>query len=49
MNTKTNQSINIGVDTGKFQRGIYICSLDIYFTVSDNQKGINEAVKQIKN
>jgi len=48
MNTKTNQSINIGVDTGKFQLDIYIRPLDIYFTVSNDEKGIKEAVKTIK-
>lgn len=48
MNTKTNQSINIGVDTGKFQLDIYIRPLDIYFTVSNDEKGINEALNEIK-
>ena len=48
MNTKTNQSINIGVDTGKFQLDIYIRPLDIYFTVSNDDKGIREAVNKIK-
>lgn len=48
MNTKTNQSINIGVDTGKFQLDIYIRPLDIYFTVTNDEKGIKEAVKTIK-
>ena len=48
MNTKTNQSINIGVDTGKFQLDIYIRPLNIYFTVSNDDKGIKEAVKEIK-
>jgi transposase len=48
MNTKTNQSINIGVDTGKFQLDIYIRPLDIFFTVSNNEKGINEAINEIK-
>tara|TARA_Y100000034_G_scaffold120233_1_gene162918 strand:- start:107 stop:256 length:150 start_codon:yes stop_codon:yes gene_type:complete len=48
MNTKTNQSINIGVDTGKFQLDIYIRPLNIYFTVSNDEKGIKEAVNKIK-
>ncbi|MBU2894802.1 transposase, partial [Colwellia sp. D2M02] len=48
MNTKTNQNINVGVDTGKYQLDIYICPLDIYFTVENNEKGIKEAVKIIK-
>lgn len=48
MKTETNQKINIGVDTGKFQLDIYIRPLDIYFTVSNDDKGIKEAVKTIK-
>ena len=48
MNTKKNQNINVGVDTGKYQLDIYICPLDIYFTVENNEKGIKEAVKTIK-
>ena len=48
MNTKTKQNINVGVDTGKFQLDIYIRPLDIYFTVSNDEKGIKEAVKTIK-
>lgn len=48
MNTKTNQSINVGVDTGKFQLDIYIRPLDIYFTVENNEKGIKDAVMSIK-
>ena len=48
MNTKMNQSINVGVDTGKFQLDIYIRPLDIYFTVTNDDKGINEAIKEIK-
>ena len=48
MNTKTKQSINIGVDTGKFQLDIYIRPLDIYFTVSNDEKGIKEAINTIK-
>lgn len=49
MKTKTNQNINVGVDTGKFQLDIYIRPLDIYFTVSNDEKGIKEAVRLIKN
>lgn len=48
MNTKMNQNINVGVDTGKHQLDIYIRPLDIYFTVSNDEKGIKEAVKNIK-
>ncbi|WP_149865562.1 IS110 family transposase, partial [Catenovulum maritimum] len=40
--------INVGVDTGKFQLDIYIRPLDIYFSVSNNEKGIDEAVKTLK-
>lgn len=48
MNTKMNQNINVGVDTGKHQLDIYIRPLDIYFTVSNDEKGIKEAIKSIK-
>ncbi|WP_351123263.1 IS110 family transposase [Shewanella sp. T24-MNA-CIBAN-0130] len=48
MKTKTNQNINVGVDTGKYQLDIYIRPLDIYFTVSNDDKGIKEAVRLIK-
>ena len=48
MNTKTNQNINVGIDTGKFQLDIYIRPLDIYFNVSNDEKGIKEAVRAIK-
>jgi len=48
MKTQTNQNINVGVDTGKFTLDIYIRPLDIYFTVSNDDKGIKEAVKTIK-
>ena len=48
MNTKKKQSTNVGVDTGKFQLDIYIRPLDIYFTVSNDEKGIKEAINTIK-
>ncbi len=48
MNTNTLQNINVGVDTGKSQLDIYIRPLDIFFTVPNNDKGINEAVKTLK-
>ncbi|WP_299011945.1 IS110 family transposase [uncultured Shewanella sp.] len=48
MKSKTNQNINVGVDTGKFQLDIYIRPLDIFFTVSNDEKGIKEAVNLIK-
>jgi transposase len=49
MNNKNNQSeINIGVDTGKHQLDIYIRPLDIYFSVSNDDDGIKEAIKCIK-
>lgn len=47
MKTTSNQNINVGVDTGKFQLDIYIRPLNIYFTVSNDEKGIKEAVKTI--
>ena len=49
MNSKNNQSeINIGVDTGKHQLDIYIRPLDIYFSVTNDEKGIKESIKIIK-
>jgi transposase len=48
MNTKTKQNVSVGVDTGKFQLDIYIRPLDVYFTVNNDEKGIKEAVKTIK-
>lgn len=48
MNTSTLQNINVGVDTGKSQLDFYIRPLDIYFTVSNDDKGIKEAIKTIK-
>lgn len=48
MNTHTNQNINVGVDTGKFQLDIYIRPLDIFFTVSNDDEGIKEAISILK-
>lgn len=49
MNCTTNQNeINVGVDTGKEQLDIYIRPLDIYFTVTNDVKGIKKALKEIK-
>ncbi|WP_409439841.1 IS110 family transposase [Psychromonas sp. GE-S-Ul-11] len=49
MNCKNNQKeITIGVDTGKSQLDIFIRPLDIYFTVTNNEEGIKEAIKKIK-
>ena len=48
MNSKTNQNINVGVDTGKFQLDIYIRPIGHFFSVTNDGKGIKEAVKQLK-
>jgi transposase len=48
MKTNTTQNINIGVDTGKHTLDIFIRPLDIYFTVNNDEKGVNEAVSEIK-
>ena len=48
MKNKTNQNINIGVDTGKSQLDIYIHPLDIHFIVSNDEEGIKGAVKALK-
>lgn len=49
MNSKNNQNeINVGVDTGKYQLDIYIRPLGIFFSVSNDEKGIKEAVNILK-
>ncbi|RYV01533.1 IS110 family transposase [Shewanella sp. OPT22] len=48
MKTTTNQNINVGVDTGKYQLDIYIRPLDIYFTVPNDDSGIKKAINLIK-
>ncbi|MFM2487016.1 IS110 family transposase, partial [Celerinatantimonas yamalensis] len=48
MNTNTVQNIHVGVDTGKSQLDIYIRPLDIYFNVTNDEKGIKEAIQTIK-
>lgn len=40
--------INVGIDTGKHQLDIYIRPLGEYFTVTNDEKGIKEAIKRIK-
>ena len=49
MNCINNQKeITVGVDTGKAQLDIYVRPLDIYFNVTNDEKGIKEAIKKIK-
>ncbi|GAD91220.1 hypothetical protein VHA01S_074_00110 [Vibrio halioticoli NBRC 102217] len=48
MNIKINQSINVGVDTGKTQLDIHIRPLDLFFSVENNDKGIKKALKTIR-
>ncbi len=48
MNTKTIQNINIGVDTGKAQLDIYIRPINEFFSVSNDGKGIKQAINIIK-
>lgn len=49
MNSKNNQNeINVGVDTGKVQLDIYIRPLDIYFTVTNDDIGVKQAILKIK-
>lgn len=50
MNSKINQNeINVGVNTGKTQLDAYIRPLDIYFTVTNDEKGIKQVIKELKN
>lgn len=48
MNTLTEQEINVGVDTSQSQLDIYIRPIDIYFTVTNDDKGIKEAITTLK-
>ena len=49
MDNKNNQNaVTVGVDTGKSQLDIYIRPLDIYFSVGNDEKGVREAIKEIK-
>jgi len=45
---KTIEEINIGIDTGKHQLDIYIRPVGEYFSVENNEKGIKEAIKRVK-
>jgi len=42
MNTNTNQSITMGVDTGKTLLDIYIRPVDIYFSATKDDDGIKK-------
>lgn len=48
MNNPTFQSINVGVDTGKTQLDIFIRPIGLFFSVSNDAKGIKEAIVTIK-
>ena len=48
MNKTLVQNINVGVDTGKDFLDIHIRPLDEYFKVSNNKKGIGEAIKRLR-
>lgn len=48
MNTVSNQNINIGVDTGKYQLDIYIRPLGLFFSEQNDAEGIKKAVTEIK-
>lgn len=49
MDNKNNQnSVTVGVATGKSQLDTYTRALDIYFSVNNDVKGIQEAIKKIK-
>lgn len=44
----TQNEVNVGVDTGKYQLDIHLRPLAISFSVSNDDKGIREALKKIK-
>jgi transposase len=48
MKSDNTQNINVGVDTGKQFLDIFIRPLDIFFTVTNDDCGIKEAIKKIK-
>lgn len=48
MNISQDNEINVGIDTGKTQLDIYIRPVGEYFTVSNDAKGVREAIKRIK-
>lgn len=49
MKIKNSQNeINVGVDTGKTQLDIYIRPLGLYFTVSNDEVGIKQALVELK-
>jgi len=45
---KSQNEINVGVDTGKLQLDIHIRPLDIHFNVSNDDSGIKKAIKVIE-
>lgn len=45
---KNQNEINVGVDTGKYQLDIHIRPLDIFFSVSNDEKGIKQAITILK-
>lgn len=48
MNESVAQRINVGVDTGKDFLDIHVRPLNEYFRVSNDSKGISEAVKRLR-
>lgn len=48
MNTSSLQNIHVGVDTSKTTLDIYIHPLELFFSVSNDKSGINDAIKAIK-
>ncbi|WP_226669313.1 IS110 family transposase [Microbulbifer aggregans] len=48
MNHSQDNEVNVGIDTGKTQLDIYIRPLGEYFAVSNDAKGVREAIRRIK-
>ena len=48
MNNLQHNEVNVGIDTGKTQLDIFIHPIGEYFTVSNDAKGVREAIKRIK-
>ena len=48
MNNQTEQSITVGIDTGKSLLDIYLHPIEEYFTITNDESGIKEAIKRLR-
>lgn len=47
MNQPEHNEVNVGIDTGKTQLDIFVHPIGEYFTVTNDSKGVREAIKRI--